>query len=332
MALPASDSLLVDDGFAADASDAMPGFDDGAMPMDGDIAGLPDAVFEDGAASPEPEPFSVDALSLSPEQLSALEAHYAAQLAPKLQAEWADKERLWTEQRQSLEGKVYGLDRKRLEASAYAAATRKFLDQIMADQGYDENSANGVYYQIQQLANQSLQQHSQRTAQQQQAQTQVETQRAQMQAEYEAGISDAITAMHAYAKEQGLNPTNEKVNAKLMEMFEPVIAAAEAFRENPTDANLKAVNAAKAVHKKWLTEQATMAKRRRDAQPANDAYRRQQQRGVQNVGRGAGGAGPMTMPQMVEAVRAEMAQAGRELPYKEIHTIAAQRFYQQSTR
>jgi hypothetical protein len=316
MVVTAGDSLLYDDGFADDASEAMPELDPAPMPTDGDIAALPDAVFEDGEATPEPEPFSVDALPLTPEQLTAFREHLLTELSPQLEAQFSEKEQLWNDQRQTLEGKVNAYDRERLKASAWYSASQDVLQELLQEAGADQTLIDAKRFRIQQLANQRLAGHAKKLADHQVQTQQVQSAETEMQTLFQSEADRVRALMHAHAASVGLDPKNDTINSEFDEL---VMSAAEAFFENPNSPKLqKAFEAAKALHKKRVTELGQQVTQRKQAKPSADAVKRQQGRGPQNLSRGAGGASPMGLRDHIAAVQRQHPT----LDYEEVHQIA----------
>jgi hypothetical protein len=330
MVVTAGDSYAAEPGFADDAPDAMPEFSDDAMPMESDIAALPDEVFEDGAATPEPEPFSVDSLSLSPEQLTALDSYYRESLTPELQAAFTERERLWDEQKSSLEGKVQRFDADRLKASAWHAAARETLLEIMQDYGADQTQVDAINYRIQARAGQKLAAHAHKLAHEQTQAQQVQQAQTELQATFQSEVDRVRSLMHAHAQSVGLDPKHETINQEFDEL---VVAAAEAYFDDPANPKLKkAFESAKAMHKKRVTELGEMSKRRKAAKPANDALNRQRGRGPQNLSRGGNGAAPMSLKDHIAAIQQQNASTGQRVPYEEVYQIATQRYYQQQAQ
>lgn len=326
MVMPAGDSLTVGDGFAPDASDVMPGPDTEAMPTDNDITLFAELDDEDGAASPEPEPFSVESLPLTPEQQAAFRAYMEAELGPQYEARQAEEARRWDEQRRSLEGKVNNFDQRRQMAEAYYLAAGQAIDHLLQEQGADQTTIDAIRYRIDMLAKQKLSADTKKFAQEQARAQQAQQAQAQQAQWSETELTRLTGEMHAYAKSIGFNPSGTKLN----ESFAFVANAAKAFMENPTPTTQAALDSAKAQHKAWLTEQGNLAQKRKAAKPAADALKRQQARGVQNTARGTGGgAGPMSLPDHIAALQAELAQAGQSLPYKEVYTRAFDRYQRQ---
>lgn len=316
MVVTAGDSLLYDDGFADDAPEAMPELDAAPMPMDGDAAALPDEAPADGAATPDPEPFSVDSLPLTPEQQLALDKYYNDLVEPVIQERIADKERQWDEVRQSLEGKVNSFDRERLKASAWYAASQDVIGQLLQEVGADQTTQDAIRFRVQQLANQRLANHAKKLAFEQTQTQQVQTAETEMQAVFQSEVDRVRSLMHAHATSVGLDPANETINQEFDEL---VLSAAEAYFENPNSPKLqKAFEAAKALHKKRVTEMGEATKRRKEAKPAADATARQQRRGVQNLSRGGAGASPMSLKDHIAALQ----KTQPTLDYDEIHQMA----------
>jgi hypothetical protein len=316
MVVPANDSYLPDPGFADDASEAMPAFDADAMPMDGDTAAPPEAESVDGAATPEAEPFSVESLSLTPEQLAALDAHYTAQLAPQWEAQAAEQERLFADQRQSLEGKVKAYDADRVKASAWFSAAQDVIGQLLTEVGADQTTQDAIKFRVQHLAQQRLQTHAHKLAQAQTQSQQVQQQQTAAQAHFQSEVSRVRGLAHDHAKSVGLDVTHPAVDQSFDKL---VLPAARALARDPDNADLiEALEAAKAAHKERVTELGTQARRRKDAKPASDAVKRQQNRGVQNLTRGGAGAAPMALPEVIAALQRQHPT----LEYDEIHPMA----------
>jgi hypothetical protein len=316
MVVTAGDSLLYDDGFADDASEAMPELEPAPMPTDGDIAALPDTVFEDGEATPEPEPFSVDALPLTPEQLTAFREHLVAELSPQFESQFSEKEQQWDQVRQSLEGKVNAFDRERLRASAWYSASQDVIAQLLEEGGADQTTQDAIKFRVQQLANQRLQNHAKKLAFDQVQTQQVQSVETEMQTLFQSEADRVRALMHAHAASVGLDPKNDTINQEFDEL---VLSAAEAFFENPNSPKLqKAFEAAKALHKKRVNELGQQVTQRKQAKPSSDAVKRQHNRGPQNLSRGAGGASPMGLKDHIAALQRQHPN----MDYDELHPAA----------
>lgn len=316
MVVPTGDSLLYDDGFADDAPEAMPELEPAAMPMDGDAAAPADEVPADGEATPEPEVFSVESLPLTPDQQAAFREHLLAELTPQLESQFSEKEQQWEQVRQSLEGKVRGYDTERLKARAWYSASQDVIAQLLQEVGADQTQQDAIKFRVQQLANQRLAAHAKQLADHQVQTQQVQSAETELQSLFQSEVDRVRSLMHAHATSVGLDPTNETINTEFDEL---VLSAAEAYFENPNSPKLqKAFEAAKALHKKRVTELGQQTQRRAAARPSAEAVKRQQARGPQNLSRGAGGSSPMGLKDHIAALQRQHPN----LDYDELHQAA----------
>lgn len=314
MVVPAGDSLLYGEGFASDASDAIPDIEDAAIPTDGDIAALPEDGYDDGAASPDPEPFSVESLSLSPEQLAAIETHYRGLIAPEVEATFAEERSQWERARRSLEGAAEANKIEYVKAAAYHAAAQEVIADLLANA--DPTEVDAIKYRLQSRAQGKLGSYAKKIADQQTQTQQVQQAQTAAQEYFDSELSRVRTLAQEHAKQYGIPATHQLVDQSFDEL---VLPAARAVSRNPGDPDLlAALEAAKKAHKTRVDEYGKALQRRKDAQPAAEATARQRARGPQNLSRGAGGAAPMSLTQTIESLR----QSHPNLPYEELHPMA----------
>ncbi len=320
MVVTAGDSYPGDAGFPDDASDGMPGIDTGAMPMDGDNAALSNDVLADGEATPEAQPFSIESLPLTPEQLEAFREHVSAELTPQLDAQIAERESLWEQQRQSLEAKVNAFDRDRRQAANVLAARQRVYQKFFEESGVDARDLKALEHDVSQEARRMGQYQAQQQAQTQQVQ-QAQTQGA---AHFDSEVNRVRGIMHEYAKSVGLDPANPEINA---DFDTAVVNAARLVDQFPGNrAAEEALEAAKALHKKRVTDLGKLVQRRAAAKPSSEALDRQRGRGVQNLGRGSGGG---NAPPSFKALIAQIQQQQPALDYTEVHMLANTAFQSQ---
>jgi hypothetical protein len=322
MVVPAGDSLLYDDGFADDASEAMPELDAAPMPMDGDAAAPPEDGPVDGEATPEPAPFSVESLPLTPDQLQAFREHLAAELTPELESRFTEESQKWDDVRQSLEGKVRSYDTERLKASAWYAASQDVIGQLLQEVGADQTQQDAIRFRVQQLANQRLAAHAKKLAFEQTQTQQVQTAQTEEKQWFESQYDSLRSLMHAHAASVGLDPNNEEINQSFDRFIRP-LSRAYLFEMSKPEAQrdpdiVQGYEAAKAMHKQTVDRLADQVKKRRDAKPSAAAVKRQERRGVQNLSRGAAGSAPMGLKDHIAALQRQHPN----LDYAEIHEQA----------
>ena len=299
MVVEARDLAVLDQGFAEDASEAIPlddellipDGDDGAAPIEVDDAS--EAATEDGVT-----PFDFD--SLPDADKSAIEARYRQQL----ETEFEERRREFQRTK----------DREVSLARAREMSRAKVYTEYLKEMGVDPHTIKALEFDVQQQTRQWAD--AQRKAEQQQAQTQ------QTQASDQAHITSEITSitglMHEHAASVGLDIRNEKVAAQIDKHWQPVVKAAQVYLMYPTDETRAAFDTAKEVHKEWVTSLGAAQKRRKSASQTNDALGRQRSRGVQNTATGGGGAGVMSLKDTIAATQ----QANPALDYEQIHAIA----------
>lgn len=312
MVVTAGDLALGEQGFESDASDAIPLDDFSLIPPTDDGAAPIGSDGDEGAASPETlDEFDLD--SLPDPHKQHLESHFRSLLEREFEQRRSEF--------QSIKDRELATERARAQDAIEARA--RVYAQYLKEMGVEQRDIESLEFRV----NQEFRKRSQFRNQQAQQAAQVQQQQTEAVAEFQTWQSTITSEMQEYARTVGVKPDHPAI----MERFQEVLDAAEVWNETQSPAALKHYQLLKDRHKNWVTKIGTDIQKRKEAQPSSEALNRQRARGPQNLSAGSGGgSGPMSLTQHVEAVRAEVTQSGKKVPYEQIYNTARQRYYQQN--